>query len=817
MKKLSFVVLLLSVICAAVGAAEVIDTASLLRDLYDLSDLLVLTDSDCRQFSSYDRTGGNDDNGHFLSVSGDTAILAEMKGPGAIVRIWSANPSGTLKIYLDDSPDPVIVTPFMGFYTDPRFQPIRIPSSGGFVSYYPIPYAKSCKVTAQKLETTLYYHVTYQTYGPDLEIKTYTSELGPAQAQLDAALSAWRDPAKAQTANRQDLLDQVKRAFNDKNTKRIGAGKTAVLFNKKGAGCVDEFILKADTTDARALRQATIRMYWDDEKSPSVESPLLDFFGNGFERAHYTAIPFGVEPDGTSYCRFPMPFGRSARIEVENGGGSSLKLEVKISGRELKSLPPDVGRFHAKWRREITKEKIPYLILQAKGKGRFVGVSMTMQSEKGLGFLEGDELIYVDGETQPSFNGTGTEDYFNSGWYFSGGVVSQPLHAATFAEGGEFPRVAAHRFHIPDHVDYRKELTVKIEHGSVCDYPGSVYSSVAYYYNTEPHLEFFKMPPAGDITPPRKPVGDIIPPSPVTSTTPWVIEPEYLKLEAQNGKIEIRSWDQVSANWYGGKVVSFKPNSKSAALVIPFEVEAKDRYAIAAYLVSGKGFGSMAAEVDGKRLPNTPDISSNQEPAPKSRITFGEALLDPGRHVLRIIPLPPYATVGIDRLDLISCSPFISSWYVIGPFDNLDDQGLETPFPPETEPFNPDVTYAGVGGKQVGWREVNISGPIYIQDMMSPNENATAYALTHVVSPDERKVDLLLGSDDYIKVFLNGQAVWQNKVGRSVVPDNDRITVRLNPGVNTLLFKIVQGGGSWGYIARFRDPNGELKYSAKRP
>jgi len=236
-------------------------------------------------------------------------------------------------------------------------------------------------------------------------------------------------------------------------------------------------------------------------------------------------------------------------------------------------------------------------------------------------------------------------------------------------------------------------------------------------------------------------------------------------------------------------------------------------------MANGKGFGKVAAEIDSRPLPNSLDLYADQEPMPKS-VELGDAVVEPGEHMLKLSPVESggaWPKIGLHRISLTSKSPFIGSWYVIGPFDSPNDEGLGTAYPPETTAFDPKATYTGKDGKKIGWREISKPDVIYLNDMMTPNEHVVAYAITHVVSPDERKAELLLGSDDSVKVWLNGTEVWKNKTSRAAVPDNDRVVVTLNKGMNTLLLKIVQGEVRWGFVARFRDPNGELKYSGKKP
>jgi len=190
-------------------------------------------------------------------------------------------------------------------------------------------------------------------------------------------------------------------------------------------------------------------------------------------------------------------------------------------------------------------------------------------------------------------------------------------------------------------------------------------------------------------------------------------------------------------------------------------------------------------------------------------------VLTPGQHTIKLIPEPTAdgkAMIGLDRIALISQSPFIANWYLIGSFENA---GLDAELPPEMEPFNASAVYSGKLNRQVKWQEINITDKIWLTDMFVPSDSTIAYAFTHIISPDDRKVDVLLGADDALKVFLNGKGIWQNPSMRSLVVDKEHVLLDLKAGDNTLLLKIGQGGGRWGFIARPLDPNRELRYSAK--
>ena len=140
---------------------------------------------------------------------------------------------------------------------------------------------------------------------------------------------------------------------------------------------------------------------------------------------------------------------------------------------------------------------------EAKGTGHYVGCNMNMQGRRPFSFwfLEGDEMIYVDDEQHPpAIHGTGTEDYFNAGWYFNKGTFSAPYHGLTIKDPIR-SRISAYRFHIEDPIPFKKRIRVTIEHGGINDAPGSDYSSTAYWYQTEPHKPMGTFPPGDDRLP----------------------------------------------------------------------------------------------------------------------------------------------------------------------------------------------------------------------------------------------------------------------------------------------------------------------------
>jgi hypothetical protein len=275
-------------------------------------------------------------------------------------------------------------------------------------------------------------------------------------------------------------------------------------------------------------------MFWDGEKRPSVEVPIGDFFGVGHGVArHFVSLPLnmiakpGRGNQAGMNCYFPMPFNSSARIEVENQAGVEVEaLYYYVDYEVYPEVRENTAYFHAQWRREnpCKKKVFPkkkgkahadhsnevnldgkdnYVILDAKGRGHYVGCLLNVDNTEAFHqnytwFGEGDDMIFVDGEAwPPSLHGTGTEDYFCSAWGFPCGEYAGPYHGVSLAGDVEewSGKWSVYRFHIEDAIHFKKSIRVTIEHGHAND-QGNDYSSVAYWYQMEPHKSFPRMPAA---------------------------------------------------------------------------------------------------------------------------------------------------------------------------------------------------------------------------------------------------------------------------------------------------------------------------------
>lgn len=304
----------------------------------------------------------------------------------------------------------------------------------------------------------------------------------------------------------------------------IEPGETALLADIKGAGSIRHIWFTIGCQDNHYLRKLILRMFWDGEKNPSVETPVGDFFGVGHAvLKHFVSLPLtviqgpGRAKNAGMNCYFPMPFASGARIEVENECQVPVgAFYYYVDYEQYDSLADNLGRFHAMWNREnpcqAVKHPDPnneinltgeenYLILEAEGRGHYVGCVLNVDNINAFHqnynwFGEGDDMIFIDGEKwPPSCHGTGTEDYFCEAWGFPSGEYSGPytgvsLGSDTLEYGGKW---SVYRFHIEDPVHFKKSIRVGIEHGHANDQSND-YSSVAYWYQTEPHHKFTILP-----------------------------------------------------------------------------------------------------------------------------------------------------------------------------------------------------------------------------------------------------------------------------------------------------------------------------------
>jgi hypothetical protein len=244
-------------------------------------------------------------------------------------------------------------------------------------------------------------------------------------------------------------------------------------------------------------RALVLRVTWDEAEKPAIEVPLADFFGYSFGEPAARSLLLGTS-DGTSYVYFPMPFDRSARIELASDGDASVEVDAGLLFTPVPRAE-DEGKLYAIWRRENpTTRGEPFTFVRTRGRGHVVGVLLQAQgSEPGsTTFFEGDDVAILDGKL--AAHGTGSEDFFNGGWYDVPGRwesrTSLPLSGCLDYEK-HLGRTGGYRLFLTDAYAYRESIDLTIEHAPTGNDLSTDYTAVTFLYSAEPPDGLAPVPP----------------------------------------------------------------------------------------------------------------------------------------------------------------------------------------------------------------------------------------------------------------------------------------------------------------------------------
>ncbi len=378
----------------------------------------------------------------------------------------------------------------------------------------------------------------------------------------DAALSPLRGLAKLRKAKTRRFSSFDRTGGNDDRL-HIEPGETVVIAEHAGAGIITHIWSTLACESESFLRKIVLRAWWDGEAEPSIETPIGDFFGMGHAQTrNYASLPLQASPeDGKAFnCYFPMPFASHMKFTITNEAEHDLLFYYYVDLELHETLDEDMGRFHAQYRQDRphapseegkTNEQVlfgsenvdgkeNYTILNATGHGHYVGVLFSVYSRRRSAvwdwYGEGDDMIFIDGEAgisvpdtirkpdprigpkakliadraesvpgandawPPTLHGTGTEDYFNTAWCPTQ-TYSGPYHGIIAAGGPNWTEpVTLYRWHIEDPVIFHKSIRVTIEHGHANGRSDDI-SSVAFWYQSEPHQSFDRLPEVAERVP----------------------------------------------------------------------------------------------------------------------------------------------------------------------------------------------------------------------------------------------------------------------------------------------------------------------------
>ncbi len=429
----------------------------------------------------------------------------------------------------------------------------------------------------------------------------------------------------------------------------LGPGESITLADLDGPGLITHLWLTLSCRDRQCPKLLALRIYWDNEKVPSVEAPVGDFFavGNGMD-APVDSLPVQVSSEGRARNSFwPMPFRKHAKVVItnENPYSSGLVIYWYVDWRKLDAVPADAAYFHAQYRQEYPARPGRYKLLETQGRGHYVGTVYSVIANMPGWIGEGDDFFYIDGEQTPSLRGTGTEDYFGDAWGFR--TFNQPYHGVTVYEGEKTgARTTAYRWHLADPVPFTKSLRVEIEHvGPVFDDNDKLsagygersdhFSTVAFWYQQ-----------GGSPNADRMPIG-------------LKRLPPFIYVEAEKKYYAEKSVPEgvkivTGPEWSGGAYVKFTPAGAKKRLDLKFVIKKKNRYEFSADLVRGPEMGMYSAALDGKQIGVLAEL--NNKSVSRFQLDRGFVELDEGEHKMTFDYLGPAPgggdSLGIDGIYL---------------------------------------------------------------------------------------------------------------------------------------------------------------------
>lgn len=521
-------------------------TSATLSEMANLSTLPIFKDNKYIRFSSHQREDGaeppggfvekylpdywvlgwplNYDSNHFLCRSANAeiaqfivapyrfdericdedyvkgAMMARFEGSGTLTRFWMTQlsaPSGLnaneiLRIYKDDDPTPILQVMLKEVYNGSADEIFAKPFGSekkDFINWnYPIDFNSKLIITIDRLGIPfdLYY------YQVDAVL-----ENSPIEKQVSDTALPERKNAQ-QFLNTFDALSQ-----SEGDTQRIThsfAENTTSTLQVEGPGTFETVQINFLPEDYEALSSATIKINWDGTSTAAVDMPLLDLFNARQavppSQEYLLGSPEPTEGMQPLRLTLPMPFTTMAEFEIDLPDSVSAPVELELLLREGELPGNTWGYFNAQLNHtenpDSDEEYHPLIYQQ--GQGRLVGVCVQMEGKSGgegfgstlpFSFLEGDEIATIDGEL--TIHGTGTEDYFNSSFYFQNNEEDATPFAQvwglTHDEANNQERVSACRWHLfSDTIDFQQEIDFKIELGPLTPDAVRHYRSTAYFY-----------------------------------------------------------------------------------------------------------------------------------------------------------------------------------------------------------------------------------------------------------------------------------------------------------------------------------------------
>ena len=647
-----------------------ITTGSLFEEMVDMTTLATFPDPAYLmvQFSSYDHRsqlpGGPDWFANSDGFGGEPIpnfekvlrqpnadgvgeyLVADVEGPGAVVRLWTAAIAGEIRMYIDGADKPVFKGSANDFFHRQydHFAQMKEIDADRFrqtvyqrdASYAPIPFARRLRVVwTGNVKQIHFYQLQVRLYDEDATVVSFEPEdIRKYRATIDKVTLALADPDEhlvSQSRKEQKLFDAS-----------LEPGEVQEVVRLDDPGAVAELNLRLVAKDMnKALRQTVLEITFDEYPWAQVQSPVGDFFGAAPGVNPYVSAPFTVRPDGTMVCRFVMPFERSCSLKLRNEGDQPVSVRGSVLPMPY-AWDAESMHFRARWRvdhdliasnRDV--QDLPYVL--ADGKGVYVGTSAYLMNPAevptpyGNWWGEGDEKVFVDDDAVPSLFGTGSEDYFNYSWS-SPDIFIFPYCGQPRNDGpGNRGFVTNYRWHILDPIPFRDNLRFYMELYSHERTPGMSYARIGYHY-AQPGVtdDFLPIKPA-DLRTPMLPER-WQPAARMGAANSVFFAAEEVLVDAEGTHLE------AGRLWAGGHLLVWTPQKKGDRVEFKIPIDSKGNKQINVALALTPQSGAVAFHLDGEplQLANRSDAVDLYRPYRTllRRIALMPVELSPGDHDL---------------------------------------------------------------------------------------------------------------------------------------------------------------------------------------
>jgi len=658
---------------ALAGAGEAsITLESLLKEMVDRDAIARWPEPayTCRQASSYDRHSktpadpknwfANTDNmdGLGADLKWETnppyggrreAVMLDVEGPGCIVRFWSGGqvPKGHIRFYLDGAEAPAIDAPMQDLMSGKGFvpKPLAIENAGRAINLYlPVPYAKHCKITYDEGVSGRpnapppgrWFNIEYRTYPAGTNVQTFTMDaLKAASETLQrvtkelADVPVWSPPFRGSSPLPEDRLKAELQTVE--KTVSLESGKEVAIDLPGGPAALRRLTLRLDGVPQdeieNALRKTILRTTFDGEEA--VWCPVGDFFGSGVGLNALSSWYRTIAKDGAMTCRWVMPYEKSGRLALLNLGKSDVGVKLSAAVGDWRWDDRSM-HFHSSWRQERfipTRPFSDWNYITITGKGVYLGDSLAIFNPVRDWWGEGDEHIWVDGETFPSHFGTGSEDYYGYAWgnptVFQGPFCNQPRVGV----GGNFGHTTNTRTRSLDAVPFAQSLKMEIEvwHWADC----KVGYAVATYWYARPGATSNRGPE------PDEAAAEIRQP-PTTFRIKGAIECEKLPVVAKSPGVvaEPQRLDPFPGQWSDTCHLFVRANKVGDFVELRIPADPPKARKMTLYATKSWDYGILRFSVNGARAEKEFDGYS-EKPVPSGPIELGVFEPKDGQLLLR--------------------------------------------------------------------------------------------------------------------------------------------------------------------------------------